>query len=177
MGYHGRAGSSAFGHQCVESALVELYADAGGPDTGVALAAVGSLARHELGPRSDIDLVLLHDGSSTRTIDQLANDLWYPLWDARIRLDHSVRTPAECAEVAGRELSAGVGLLDLRAIAGDAALVKGARTALLDAWRGNARVRLPELLGRSGGAVADCSATRRTCSSPTSRRPVAASGT
>ena len=45
--------------------------------------------------------------------------------------------PAECAEVAGRELSAGVGLLDLRVITGDAELVKGARTALIDtlAWQ------------------------------------------
>jgi [protein-PII] uridylyltransferase len=132
---------------CVESALVELYADMGGPANGAALAAVGSLARRELGPRSDIDLVLLHVGKSSTKINALANDLWYPLWDARIRVDHSVRTPAECAEVAGRELSAGVGLLDLRVIAGDAELVKGARTALLDSWRGNARKRLPELLG------------------------------
>ncbi|HSU34594.1 MAG TPA: [protein-PII] uridylyltransferase [Propionibacteriaceae bacterium] len=132
--------------ECIESALVELYAEAGGPTTGVALASVGSLARQELGPRSDIDLVLLHDGKSAKQIDKLANQLWYPLWDARIRLDHAVRTPAECAQVAGQELSAGVGLLDLRGIAGDATLVKGARSALLNAWRGNARVRLPELL-------------------------------
>jgi glutamine synthetase adenylyltransferase len=48
--------------ECVESALVELYAEMGGPASGAALAAVGSLARQELGPRSDIDLVLLHDG-------------------------------------------------------------------------------------------------------------------
>ena len=112
----------------------------------MALAAVGSLARHELGPRSDIDLVLLHDGRNRPAVDELANRLWYPLWDARIRLDHSVRTPAECAEVAGRELSAGLGLLDLRRIAGDAGLVRGARSALLNAWRGSARRRLPELL-------------------------------
>jgi [protein-PII] uridylyltransferase len=135
---------------CVESALVKLYADVGGPASGAALAAVGSLARRELGPRSDIDLVLLHDdnswGKSSTKINTLANDLWYPLWDARIRVDHAVRTPAECAEVAGRELSAGVGLLDLRVITGDPELVKGARTALLDSWRRNARRRLPELL-------------------------------
>ena len=36
----------------------------------------------------------------------------------------AVRTPAECADVAGRELSAGVGLLDLRVIAGDVDLVR-----------------------------------------------------
>ena len=132
--------------ECVESALVALYAEVGGPASGAALAAVGSLARRELGPRSDIDLVLLHGGKSSTKINTLAGDLWYPLWDARIRVDHAVRTPAECAEVAGRELSAGIGLLDLRVIAGDAELVKDARTALLDSWRGNARKRLPELL-------------------------------
>jgi [protein-PII] uridylyltransferase len=131
---------------CVESALVKLYADVGGPASGAALAAVGSLARRELGPRSDIDLVLLHDGKASTKINTLANDVWYPLWDARIRVDHSVRTPAECAEVAGRELSAGVGLLDLRAITGDLELVKSARTALLNSWRSNARKRLADLL-------------------------------
>ena len=83
-------------------------------------------------------------------MDELANRLWYPLWDARVRIDHSVRTPAECAEVAGQELSAGVGLLDLRLVAGDGALVTGARTALLDAWRGSARRRLPELVDALG---------------------------
>ena len=131
--------------EAVETPLVELYRQASGPTEGVALAAVGSLARHELGPRSDIDLVLLHDGKHPK-INKLADQLWYPLWDSGIRLDHSVRTPAECADVAGRELSAGVGLLDLRVIAGDTGLVKRARTALLDTWRGNARKRLPELL-------------------------------
>jgi [protein-PII] uridylyltransferase len=107
---------------------------------------VGSLARQELGPRSDLDLVLLHNGRNRKAVDELASRLWYPLWDSRVRIDHSVRTPAECAEVAGQELSAGVGLLDLRLIAGDATLVAGARSALLDAWRNNARRRLPELV-------------------------------
>ncbi len=136
---------------CVETALVELYDDVGGPASGVALASVGSLARRELGPRSDLDLVLLHDGRQfgnrqQAAIQALADKLWYPLWDAGVKLDHSVRTPAECAEVAGRELSAGVGLLDLRVLAGDTQLVSTARTSLLNAWRGNARKRLPELL-------------------------------
>jgi [protein-PII] uridylyltransferase len=129
----------------VEAALVELYGQTA-PSSGMALAAVGSLARRELGPRSDIDLVLLHDGRDRSAVNTVAEGLWYPLWDSGVRLDHSVRTPAECADVAGRELSAGVGLLDLRVIAGDQELVAGARTALLSAWRSNARKRLPELL-------------------------------
>ena len=161
--------------EAVETQLVELYAEATGPSEGVALAAVGSLARHELGPRSDIDLVLLHDGKHPK-INTLADQLWYPLWDSGIRLDHSVRTPAECADVAGRELSAGVGLLDLRVIAGDTALVRRARTGLLDSWRGNARKRLPELLA----ALAERHQTFGDAAyllDPTSRKPAAASGT
>ena len=79
--------------------------------------------------------------------------------------------------MAGQELSAGVGLLDLRVVAGDAALVSTARTALLDAWRTNARDRLPELLASLDERLARRSATRPTCSSPTSRRPAAASAT
>lgn len=123
-----------------------LYAAAGGPDSGVALASVGSLARRALGPCSDVDLVLLHDGSDRGMINKLAEELWYPLWDSGVRLDHSVRTPAECTAVAASELSAGVGLLDLRVIAGDAALCATARTDLLNGWRAGARKRLHELI-------------------------------
>lgn len=115
---------------------------------GVALAVVGSVARGDAGPASDLDLVLLHDGRSLdpRQVATLAERLWYPLWDAGLRLDHSVRTPAQCRDVASGDLSAAMGLLDLRALAGDAALVVRTRAALLGDWRGGIRRRLPQLL-------------------------------
>ncbi len=73
------------------------------PAAGVALAAVGSLARGDAGPVSDLDLVLLHDGRAlpTAEVSGLADRLWYPVWDAQLRLDHSVRTPSQCRDVAG----------------------------------------------------------------------------
>lgn len=115
---------------------------------GVALAAVGSLARGDAGPLSDFDLVLLHDGRSMsgEQIDRLADRLWYPLWDDGVRLDHSVRTLAECRQVAQRELSATVGMLDLVHLAGDEVIVAGVRQAIGHDWRANARRRLPELI-------------------------------
>ena len=76
----------------------------------------------------------------------LADRLWYPLWDAGLRLDHSVRTPTQCREVAAHDLSAAIGLLDLRVLAGDAALVVRTRATLLGDWRGGIRRRLPEVL-------------------------------
>ncbi|MDQ1286468.1 MAG: [protein-PII] uridylyltransferase [Actinomycetota bacterium] len=136
----------------VERALREIWEEAllaAGPATdGVALAVVGSVARGDAGPASDLDLVLLHDGRSWSAdrVGELAGKLWYPLWDAGIRVDHSVRTPAQCRQVAAGDLSAAIGLLDLRPLAGDAALVVRARAALLGDWRSGIRRRLPQVL-------------------------------
>ncbi|GHG43759.1 hypothetical protein GCM10011331_01470 [Flavimobilis marinus] len=115
---------------------------------GLALAAVGSLARDEAGPCSDLDLVLLHDGRtrSADQIEEIAQRLWYPLWDAGLELDHAVRSLAGCRRVASKDLPAAVGLLHTRAVAGDASLVHAASSAVLQDWRGAARRRLPELL-------------------------------
>jgi [protein-PII] uridylyltransferase len=117
-----------------------------GEAEGVALAVVGSVARRDAGPASDLDLVLLHDGRRGDAVRELADRLWYPLWDAGLRLDHAVRTQAQCREVAAADLSAAIGLLDLRPLAGDAALAIRARAALLTDWRGGIRRRLPQLL-------------------------------
>ncbi|AKU16379.1 [protein-PII] uridylyltransferase [Luteipulveratus mongoliensis] len=120
----------------------------GGREEGIALAAVGSLARGDCGPLSDYDLVLLHDGRSVRTddVNALAEKIWYPVWDSGARLDHSVRTLGECRQVASNDLTAAVGLLDLEWISGDPVVVSGVRQSIAHDWRSNARKRLPELI-------------------------------
>src|SRR4051794_41538402 len=60
---------------------------------GIALVAVGSLGRRELPPHGDLDLVLLHDDRPE--IAAVAHALWYPIWDAGVRLDHSLRSIPE----------------------------------------------------------------------------------
>jgi len=124
-GRHGRLGASA-----LRAALVDLYefwlgrgASAAGVDTaepGVALVAVGGLGRRELVPFSDLDLLLVHNGNSG--VGEIADALWYPLWDAKVGLDHSVRTPGEALKVASEDLRVAMGLLDARHLAGDAEL-------------------------------------------------------
>jgi [protein-PII] uridylyltransferase len=115
---------------------------------GVALAAVGSFARREAGPLSDFDLVLLHYGRSLSAteVTELADRLWYPVWDAGARLDHSVRTVTQCRSVASGDLAAAVGLLDLSWVAGDQEVVTATRATLAHDWRSNARKRLPQLI-------------------------------
>jgi [protein-PII] uridylyltransferase len=116
------------------------------PTSGFAIVATGGLGRGELLPYSDLDLTLVHDDMPVDVVTQVAELLWYPLWDANIALDHSVRTVPEALEVAGGDISAGLAMLDARHIAGDsdlsAALVSGARRQ----WRTGIASRFEELV-------------------------------
>nr|WP_202474387.1 [protein-PII] uridylyltransferase [Streptomyces sp. SID5466] len=113
---------------------------------GAALVAVGGYGRGELSPRSDLDLLLLHDGSAdAAAVAALADAVWYPVWDLGLALDHSVRTPGEARKTAGEDLKVQLGLLDARPVAGDLGLVASLRTAILADWRNQAPKRLPAL--------------------------------
>src|SRR3954462_14392766 len=110
---------------------------------GVSLVAVGGLGRRDCAPYSDLDLVLLHNG--TAGIDRIAAALWYPIWDARLGLDHSVRTLPEALSVAHDDVKVSLGLLDARHVAGDAALSGELIAAAADQWRRTAVRLLPQL--------------------------------
>jgi [protein-PII] uridylyltransferase len=132
----------------LRQALVELYDDAisallGDPGPGVALVAVGGLGRREVAPGSDLDLLLLH--RDRPDVAEVADALWYPLWDSGVSLDHAVRTVEEALAVAADDLKAALGLLDARHVAGDAELSADLLSRTRAAWRAGAGTRLPEL--------------------------------
>ncbi|MFE9255914.1 [protein-PII] uridylyltransferase [Streptomyces sp. NPDC006879] len=113
---------------------------------GAALVAVGGYGRGELSPRSDLDLLLLHDGKAEAgALAALADRIWYPIWDLGLALDHSVRTPAQARKTAGEDLKVQLGLLDARAVTGELGLVAALRTSVLADWRNQAPKRLPLL--------------------------------
>ncbi|MFC7471087.1 hypothetical protein ACFQVA_31485 [Actinomadura keratinilytica] len=97
-------------------------------------------------PRSDLDLLLLHDGSAPAAdIARLADRIWYPVWDLGLDLDHSVRTLGEARRTAADDLKAQLGLLDARHLAGDLGTTAALRTTVLADWRNQAPKRLPHL--------------------------------
>ena len=113
---------------------------------GAALVAVGGYGRRQLSPGSDLDVVLLHDGTrDAAAIAELADSVWYPIWDAKVKLDHSVRTVAEARSVAQEDLAVVLGMLTARHVAGDPALTETLRSVVLADWRKQAPRRLPEL--------------------------------
>ncbi|GAA5182016.1 [protein-PII] uridylyltransferase [Rugosimonospora acidiphila] len=115
------------------------------PETSpqVALVAVGGLGRRECAPHGDVDLMLLHRGGPE--IRELADALWYPIWDARVGLDHSVRTVPEALAVARQDVKVALGLLDLRYLAGDRELALALRGQAAQQWRRTAAQVLPAL--------------------------------
>lgn len=106
-----------------------------GPESGIAIVAVGGLGRGELLPYSDLDLILLHDDLPPEHVAEVAEALWYPLWDANIPLDHSVRTVPETLRVFGEDITAALGLLEARHIAGDEELSKLLIGGVKQRWR------------------------------------------
>lgn len=114
--------------------------------SGFALVGVGGLGRRELLPYSDLDLMLLHDNVSDDVLQRVADGLWYPLWDANVRLDHSVRTVSGTLSVANGDMIAALGLLDARHIAGDTALSEELIAGARKQWRTAIRSRMDELV-------------------------------
>jgi [protein-PII] uridylyltransferase len=113
----------------VDGTLRELFERSGAPP-GTALAAVGGYGRGLLLPRSDVDMLLLHDGSDPSGVAATIDQLLYPLWDGGFDVGHAVRTPTECLAACER-LDAAASMLDLRHLAGDGRLTDDAADRVL----------------------------------------------
>jgi [protein-PII] uridylyltransferase len=138
--------------------LAELFDNADGEKTGMALVAVGGYGRQELAPGSDLDLILTYkDGYDA---DSLANQIWYPIWDEGLKLGHAVRTVERSLRLAETDLETATALLDARHIAGDPAITGELIRKSRAQWKDLANVHLPNLSKavkerhRSAGEVA-----------------------
>lgn len=125
----------------LDAALSGLLAGTG--QRRVAVVALGSYARRELCPGSDVDLLVLHDGLGAPVLAGLVHDLCYPLWDARVDVAQRVATPAEAVAAAATGVEEAAALIDRRLVAGD--------HGLLDALGGRVR----SWLRRHGGGFLD----------------------
>ena len=129
-----------------DGALAELFATVAGDVSGLALVAVGGYGRRELAPGSDLDLWLVHDGR--RDVPAVAEALWYPIWDAGLKLGHAVRTPRQALALAGEDLDTATAALSARLVAGDPQLSDGLAEAALRQWRKRSGRWLTELSRR-----------------------------
>ena len=109
----------------LDAALTGLAAEQRG-ELEFAVVAVGGYGRREQSRHSDIDVMLLVPRGAD---EAAATRLLYPLWDAGLKVGHSVRTVGEIGEAADH-LETFTALLDARLVAGDGALFEQLEVAL-----------------------------------------------
>ena len=109
----------------------------------VALIAVGGYGRRELAPFSDLDVLLVHRG--VKNIDEIASLMWYPIWDAGLKLGHAVRTPKETLQICATDLDTATALVTARHLAGSELLAQEVIGSARDAWRQRGRTWLVNL--------------------------------
>ena len=114
----------------MDACLRDLF-DAAEPSAEVALVALGGYGRGMLSPGSDVDLLILHEGTRPDDVSAVAERLLYPMWDVGLRVGHAVRTADECVQLAAERLDASTAMLDGRVVAGSAPAWDGARSAVL----------------------------------------------
>lgn len=89
----------------------------------MAVVGLGSYARREVCPRSDVDLLFLHDGWDRDDLEAVVRLLCYPLWDAGLAVGYAVHTPRSAVRAAGDRIDTATALMDRRLVVGDPGLV------------------------------------------------------
>jgi len=96
--------------------------EGGGLADSLTLVAIGGYGRGELNPFSDIDIMFLYEKSDQARVEGLAQKLLYFLWDMKLDVGYSVRTIADCIEMAKQDLTVRTSLLDCRYLSGNGRL-------------------------------------------------------
>lgn len=101
-----------------------------------ALMATGGYARGALCPGSDLDVVLLHPKRArVAEVREVAQAIWYPLWDSGLKLSPAVHTTKTMLALAGDDLVTATSILGVRCLAGHQAAVGAVRDGALKQWR------------------------------------------
>ena len=106
----------------VDSVLTSEYSRLLAPafPTGLSLVAVGGYGRRELFPHSDIDLLfLIPEGTPSSSAKDALAVYMRTIWDAGLRLSHSVHDIRECCEIHEGNIELTVSLMDRHFVAGD----------------------------------------------------------
>lgn len=105
----------------VDHVMLQVWEAAALPEDA-ALLAVGGYGRGELYPHSDVDLLILLKERARPETERTLERLVSLFWDMGLEIGHSVRTEAECIEVAERDVTVRTALLESRHLAGQSAL-------------------------------------------------------
>jgi [protein-PII] uridylyltransferase len=102
---------------------------------GLALVALGGYGRSQLNPQSDVDLLFLHPGKLNPGEEQLIECALPMLWDAGLRVGHSVRSIEECLGSREPDMDTYTALVESRIVTGNQMTYVRFRDALDESLR------------------------------------------
>lgn len=120
--------------QFIDQLLQQLWQQCALSDIDICLIAVGGYGRGSLFPQSDIDLLFLHAHPLSPKQQQQIHQFVQLLWDLRLDVGHSVRTPAQCIEQATLDVTVATSLLEQRFLCGDQYLADHFQELLLQQY-------------------------------------------
>ena len=86
----------------------------------LALLAVGGYGRAELHPASDVDVLILHDGTELPTgAEESVSQFITHLWDLGLDIGSSVRSLADCVRLATEDITIATNIMESRTLVGD----------------------------------------------------------
>lgn len=117
--------------QAVDEVLVKLWQKEfpGDMNKDIALIAVGGYGRGELHPKSDVDIMILLAEKALPRHKPAIERFIAGLWDLGLKIGHSVRSCAECALEATKDVTVVTNLMESRLLAGPEELLKKMREA------------------------------------------------
>ncbi len=112
--------------------FIRKAADNGKIPAGISVAALGGYGRGDMCPFSDIDLLLLYKPGLEEIAEQVAVKIFYPIWDLKLDLGHSVRTVEQCADLCASDFVTMTSLFDCRFLFGDTEQYQALRKILTE---------------------------------------------
>ena len=113
---------------------------------GWSIVATGGYTNGLLCPGSDVDVVLIHpQRAGADEVRSTAEPLWYPMWNAGVKLSPSAHSVKSLLALASSDLVTATAILRLRCLAGGEGDIAELRAGGLDQWRKKAPSWLSQL--------------------------------
>ena len=88
----------------------------------LAVVAVGGYGRGEMAPFSDVDLLFLTPYKQTAWTESVIESVLYVLWDLKLKVGQSTRSPDDCLRLARQDITIRTALLEQRFLFGERSL-------------------------------------------------------
>src|SRR6266403_5706650 len=98
----------------------------------IVLVALGGYGRGELGPLSDLDLMVIYDGEMGPYVRRATQGLLYTLWDLGLTIGHAVRSLPDCLAMARTDFPSRTSMQQARFLVWDRRLFNRFRKVLAE---------------------------------------------